>query len=231
MMQHESAATERQGYKTLKGLLRRAVPDSLANERQTLIRLGPAAAAVYARLRLLDLLGMHARKGDSIPPAASTFLFVCFGNLMRSPMAEAMFHAAVTGAGLTNIFSASAGLHAIPGTSAHPWAMVASSEIGVCLEDHRAQLLTFDLISRSDVVFAMDLQNKAELLTLYPESRSKIFMLGVYAHSASQEIPDPYLGSLDTTRCCSRTLQSCIGELTADLVAVRRRQEKVGRTL
>ena len=207
--------------KSSKWTLRDVVPESLRKERDTFLRLGPKAGPIYARLRLLDLVGVRSPNMGKITPSAASFLFVCFGNLMRSPMAEAMFRKAVTDANLPGILIHSAGLHAIPGNEAHPWALIASREIGLSLTNHRAQPVTPELIAQADAIFAMDFQNKAELLALYPDSESKILMLGAYANGSLRyrEIPDPYFGDIDTTRRCYDVMRTCIRNLTADLLA------------
>jgi hypothetical protein len=66
----------------------------------------------------------------------------------------------------------------------------------------------------------MDFQNKAELLTLYPDAANKIYMLSAYAEGAwkCREIPDPYLGDLEITRDCARQLRTCIQNLLAATV-------------
>ncbi len=203
----------------LKETLRKAVPASWLKERETFLRLGRRAGPIYARLRLVDLIGVRSANAARIKPGARSFLFVCFGNIMRSPMAEALLRSSVALAKLRDIQIASAGLHAIPGNPAHPCAVAASSELGLPLTHHRAQLLTGDMVSRADAIFAMDFQNKAELLALYPESAAKIRMLSAYAEGAERyrEIPDPYFGDIDTTRRCYGVLQICIGHLTAEL--------------
>ena len=180
--------------KPLKRVLRKVVPDSLIRERQIVLRLGPAAGPIYARLRLLDSLGIRSQNSNDILPTARSFLFVCYGNIMRSPMAELMFRQEIEKAGLAGTRATSAGLHAIAGSQAHPWALEASTEIGLSLKNHQSQELTEELVSQSDVIFAMDFQNKAELLALYPEARDKIFMLSAYANGAARnrEISDPY---------------------------------------
>jgi protein-tyrosine-phosphatase len=74
-------------------------------------------------------------------------------------------------------------------------------------------------MEQADCILAMDFQNKAELLTLYPELQGKIYMLSAYADGPWQyrEIPDPYLGDLDTTRFCARQLQTCIRNLMTSM--------------
>jgi protein-tyrosine-phosphatase len=207
----------------IKRAIRRVVPDSLLHERGIFLRLGPKAGPIYARLRLLDSLGIRSQNMGRIQPGARSFLFVCFGNIMRSPMAEAMLSKSVTDAGLHNVRVNSAGLHAIAGTVPHPWAVAASMEIGLPLTQHRAQMLTSDLVSQADAIFVMDFQNKAEMLALYPDSWDKILLLSAYADSSERyrEIPDPYFGDLDATRRCYVLVQTCVRNLTTDLVAMR----------
>jgi protein-tyrosine-phosphatase len=76
--------------------------------------------------------------------------------------------------------------------------------LGISLAQHRAKPMTRETAEKADCIFAMDSQNKAELRTLYPEAREKIFMLSAYAEGPWQyrEIPDPYLGDLEITRVC-----------------------------
>ena len=203
-----------------KQIFRTMVPEVLLRERQVFLRLGPKAGPIYARLRLLDTVGVHSPNIGKVPANARSFVFVCFGNIMRSPMAEAMFRKAASQANLANLRVCSAGVHAINGNQAHPMAMEASQERGLPLSQHRAQLLTADVVSEADVIFVMDFQNKAEVLALYPEARQKVLMLSAYAEDAHRyrEIPDPYFGDLETTRRCYAMLDTCIRNLMAELV-------------
>lgn len=210
----------------VKEILRKLVPPVVLKERGTILRLGPTAGPIYARLRLLDWIGLRSGNAALAKPDAHSFLFVCFGNLMRSPMAEVMLRRSVAGASLLRIQIASAGLHAIPGTPAHPWARTASAELGQSLEGHRARLLTAEMVSAADAIFAMDFQNKAELLAQYPDSKAKILMLSAYATGDQhcREIPDPYFGNLSTTQQCYGVLQNCVENLTGALVEAERQQ-------
>ena len=54
------------------------------------------------------------------------------------------------------------------------------------------------MMQEADAIFAMDFQNKAELVTLYPDSGHKVFMLRACLQDSSQmEIPDPYFGNVE----------------------------------
>ena len=203
----------------LKTLLRNLVPARWLRERQIFLRLG-SSAGPYLRLRARDLIGMRSPNQRRVPPGAQSFLFVCFGNIMRSPMAEAMFRRAVAQSGLTGIRASSAGIHAIPGNTPHPWALSASQEFGLPLTGHRARLLTPDLAIQADVIFVMDFQNKAEIMTLYPEAGARVLMLSAYGSGPmrGREIPDPFHTDLEGTRRCYGVLQSCIDNLVKELV-------------
>jgi len=204
-----------------KQYLRRVLPDSWLKERNNVLRLGPKAGAIYVWLRLLDLVCVRLWSRDVIQPSARSFLFVCFGNIMRSPMAELMLRKSAAAANLLDVKARSAGLHAIPGGEVHPWALTASQELGLPLTQHRARLLTAELVAEADAIFVMDFQNKAEVLALYPEAKEKVLMLSAYADGAGRprEIPDPYFGDLDATRNCYAILQTCIRNLTHEVAA------------
>lgn len=199
-----------------KDVLRKFVPDFLLRERDIVRRLGPGAGRIYARLYVLDLLRIRTDNQRLVPPSARSFVFVCYGNIMRSAMAEFLMRKALGDAGTEpQVRIMSAGLHASAGSEAHPRAQEASAELGISLAEHRAKPLTQNMIEGADCIFAMDFQNKAELLTLYPGFRKKIYMLSAYAEGPwrYREIPDPYTGDLETARFCARQLQTCIRNL------------------
>jgi len=199
-----------------KDVLRKFVPDFLLKQRNLVLRRGLRAGGIYAKLRLLDALGIRKSNQRLVPVSARSFLFVCFGNIMRSTMAEFLMKQAVAEAGLEEqVRIMSAGLQANPGREAHTWAQQVSPDLGISLTEHRAKLLTREMVEQADCILAMDFQNKTELLVLYPESERKIFMLSAYGESPWQyrEITDPYLGDLEGTRSCGRQLQICIRNL------------------
>jgi protein-tyrosine-phosphatase len=169
------------------------------------------------------MLSLSSQNGRPALANAQSFLFVCYGNMMRSPMAEAMLKQALLTRGICGPVVRSAGLHASPGREAHAWAIAVSQEIALPLDQHRAQLLTPELISSSDAIFAMDFENLAELETAYPAAKRKIFLLGSYAEAKgrNQEIPDPYFGDIDTTRRCYSVLSKCIDNLASDIASSR----------
>jgi protein-tyrosine-phosphatase len=134
-------------------------------------------------------------------------------------MCEALMKRAVA-AKLQYFTVRSAGLHAVPGCVPHAWALAAARELGLSLDDYRAQSLTAEMVEEADAIFAMDYQNQVELLFAYPAAGQKIFMLGAYVGGGPRhlEIADPYYGTPDQTLNCYQVLERCIHELGADVL-------------
>lgn len=208
---------------TWKDTVRKFIPRFLLQQRGIIRRLGPGAGRIYARLRMRDVMGMRSENQRPVPASARSFVFVCFGNIMRSAIAEFLMRKALAetpAPDSQNVRIISAGLHANPGHEAHPWMQEAAAGLGISLAAHRAKRLTREMVDQADAVFAMDFQNKAELLTLYPDASEKIYMLSAYAEGEwrDREIPDPYLGDLEETQYCAGQLEICIHNLLAATV-------------
>jgi len=202
----------------------RVAPRRLKGYWRTYSRLEPMARASYTELRIRDAMGMSAGNGrpgsPRIAPARrNSYLFVCYGNLMRSPMAETMLKRLLSERGIDGVVVKSAGLHAVPGRPAHPWALAVSRELGMPLDDHRAQLLTPELMFGADAILAMDFENLAELRTLYPEAKQRISLVSQYAEGRQQnrEIADPYFGDIEGTRQTYAVLRVCLENLVGEI--------------
>ena len=182
-------------------------------------RLRGAARSNYVKLRISDVTGGSQLARRKVSSQARSFLTVCYGNIMRSPMAGEMLKRALADSGLEKTSVCSAGLHARDGRPAHSWALQVSHELGIPLDSHRAQLLTPQMVEKADAIFAMDYENLAELLTQFPAAANKIYLLSAYAGGSQRyrEIPDPYFGDLDETRRCYAILQTCVRNLVATL--------------
>ncbi len=120
-------------------------------------------------------------------------LFVCLGNICRSPMAEAVFTNLIDQAGLLDRISAdSAGTgqwHL--GERPHNGTRRILERYGIPF-DHRARLLEGEDVNRFDYVIAMDLHNLQDIQALRG-GRARIGLLMDYAPQlAEAEVPDPY---------------------------------------
>ncbi len=145
-----------------------------------------------------------------------SILFLCKGNIIRSPLAAELLRQRL---GSTNsVIPTSGGLRAVDGASAHPWAVKAAHELGLSLENHRAQRVTPELVGDADAIFVMDRVNEAELLAQYPKARTKTYMLGDCSDSrAGLDILDPDGTTYEQVRRCYATIEERVAAL-ADLI-------------
>jgi protein-tyrosine phosphatase len=129
---------------------------------------------------------------------AHQILFVCMGNICRSPTAEAVFRDVVRREGRNfDVVIDSAGTHAYHvGEPPDNRAIAAARRRGIAMQDLRARVVTREDFLRFDLVLAMDEENLAHLVRIAPAGqRQRIQLLLDYAPEAGmREVPDPYYG-------------------------------------
>jgi protein-tyrosine phosphatase len=139
-------------------------------------------------------------KRESLTMAMNTrVLFVCMGNICRSPMAEGVFRHVVRQAGLDDVVKVdSAGTHAFhAGETPDRRAQTTAAKRGYDISDLRArQVETIDF-ERHDLILAMDWDNLSMLQQVAPKSaHHKLQLLMRFAtEHESATIPDPYYGA------------------------------------
>jgi protein-tyrosine phosphatase len=123
-------------------------------------------------------------------------LFVCYGNIIRSPLAESLFRQLAADAGLTDKYLAdSAGTSGLfDGVSPDPRICRVATAHGLRL-DHRSRGLTPEDYRDFDVILAMDARNLADLRAMAPSpsSRDRVRLLREYDPfgGADASVPDP----------------------------------------
>ncbi len=133
-------------------------------------------------------------------------LFVCKGNICRSPTAEGVFRHKLNQAGirdgyLENIFIDSAGTGSWhvgepPDRRSREMAL----KYGVSLEDLRARKITRQDFSDFDYILAMDMDNIHHMKAICPPNQQqKICLFMDYAENCPgiTEVPDPYSGGME----------------------------------
>jgi protein-tyrosine phosphatase len=125
-------------------------------------------------------------------------LFVCTGNICRSPTAEGVFRRLVADAGLDGLIAVdSAGTHGYHvGEAPDPRTQAAAQRRGYDLSRLRARKLARDDFHRFDLLLAMDREHEEILAQLAPPSAGdKVKLLMTFARGAAhEEVPDPYYG-------------------------------------
>lgn len=125
-------------------------------------------------------------------------LFVCMGNICRSPTAEGVFRDLVESRGLSDKIDVdSAGtLDYHTGQPPDARAQAAARERGVEIGRQRARQAVADDFSSFDYVLAMDRTNRSTLADLCPPGEEhRLHLFSEFCRDAgSADVPDPYYG-------------------------------------
>lgn len=125
-------------------------------------------------------------------------LFVCMGNICRSPTAEGVFRQLVTQAGLSDLIHIdSAGTHAYHvGEPPDHRAQAAALGRNIDLSSQRARKVHIGDFEQFDYVLAMDSSNYAELrhISDHNQQHKLRLFLDFAVNPGTREVPDPYYG-------------------------------------
>lgn len=128
-------------------------------------------------------------------------LFVCMGNICRSPTAEVVFRSLVKSQGAEQLFMIdSAGTHAYHvGSPPDTRSVAAARKRGIQMSHLKARQVSSEDFARFDYLLVMDEANRQELLRRFPgHDHGKIMPMMEFAQSSAyEEVPDPYYGTGD----------------------------------
>jgi molybdate transport system ATP-binding protein len=152
------------------------------------------------------------------------FVFVCHGNTIRSPMAQAICNAAIAarlGVPLesldrSGIKAVSAGLTARPGEPISAEAEQALGAIGLPAQEHRSRNLTRALAARAEVIFCMTEDQRTEVTARFPEAAAKTHRL-----HPDTDVDDLHGKSPDALSDLARQIQGLIGHKLDSLGVAR----------
>lgn len=127
----------------------------------------------------------------SIKPINS-ILFVCLGNICRSPLAEGVFRTVLAERGRGMLLDSAATSGWEVGSAPDPRSIAIALRHGIDISGQRARKVTPQDFSRFDLILGMDRSNVADLKALAPAARDRVQLFLEFAHGQARDVPDPY---------------------------------------
>lgn len=157
----------------------------------------------------------------AIPANPKSILFVCKGNICRSPFAEHLALKLQDEGLISGMKFGSAGLEVPKPISSPKDAIQGAKPYGLNLENHRSQSISLELVESYDMIVAMEVWQYAALRSSFERHHAKLFLLpllgppGLPAHRgyAAFNIYDPYGGPPSAFNECFERVCTCLKSL------------------
>ena len=147
-------------------------------------------------------------------------LFVCMGNICRSPLAEGIFRDRLAQAQLAEFVTVdSAGTgNWHQGEAPDARSVETAARHGIDISGQRARQLVPEDFELFDMIFAMDRSNEATMRARAPSSRhDRIFLFLDHTLGSRADVPDPYYGGVDGFEDVYQLLREGCTELVSRL--------------
>ena len=164
-----------------------------------------------------------AFRNPEIPLEVRSILFVCLGNICRSPFAAARAAELLQAAGLPDVRCLSAGIRATQAARPPREACVAADAFGLSLGAHEPLQLTRELVGGVDMTVVVEASQMAALRREYPEAGDRIFLLPLFDGAERPgyrrfNIADPFGQAPEVFDDCYQRLDRAVSGLISAVV-------------
>lgn len=162
-------------------------------------------------------------RNPPLPQKVASVLFVCKGNICRSPFAEHIARRYAREAGLEHVRFLSAGISANPTSACTPEAVDVAASMGLALDGHRPTRLTQALVDEVDLLVVMEPAQVDGVGRHWPTAREKLWLLPLLDPSPKDayercHIEDPFGQSEGIYRICYARVDRAVRALVRLLV-------------
>lgn len=163
----------------------------------------------------------------SLPREPGSLLFLCRGNLCRSPFAQHLAENLLRERNVTKVKCFSAGLEVDTPGSPPEQARVAALSFGVSLDGHKARPLEVEMLGSHSVIIVMEGRHLRTMRRRFPHSKEKFFLLPLFENPCTRprepflryNIQDPYGGDTEEFLACYRRIERSIAGMLNELFA------------
>jgi protein-tyrosine phosphatase len=164
-------------------------------------------------------------KNPSMPSNPKSLLFICKGNICRSPFAERLAVKIANNKGYGGINIDSVGLEVSEPLASPENAILSAAGFGVRLDDHKSKMINHEIINSVDMILAMEPWHLKSFKKSFPQMKNKTFLLSLFEKENTRmdegyyryHITDPYGQSLDQFQICYRRIERCILDLFIEI--------------
>ena len=120
-------------------------------------------------------------------------IFVCTGNLCRSPVAEGVLRQRWAAMGRNDLAVSSMGIHGLDHQPASKNAQLVCEENGIDISAHLSRPLVYEELEAAHLVLGLERVHKEFINTFFPRFDDKVFLLGAWPQEATRKsnIADP----------------------------------------
>ncbi len=186
-----------------------------------MVKCQPFSLTIFSLSSYTFITVQEMRKSFSATMGRMNILFVCTGNLCRSPLAEGYMRKILADKGLLEVKVSSAGCWAGNGAPVSEGAQRVAEENGFQLSAHRSRPVTPEMVAQAGIVAVMDEIQREEVVNLAPAEEDKVVLLRSFAPDGTTQssIPDPYGADLDSFRYVFQLIKESVDGLYRSLVA------------
>lgn len=160
----------------------------------------------------------HTIRNPMCQATPRSFLFICKGNICRSPFAEHLARKLAGNAVRSEKALCSAGLQVSKPLPPPKEAILAAESFGIQLNSHKSRKITKEMLESFDMIIAMETWQVQAAKKAFPNYKEKIFLLPLFYTKdwvkrggfSRFNIQDPYGKNLNEFHVCFNRIKECI---------------------